>query len=257
MQLPPLYSALKMNGKPLYEYAREGKEIPRQIEKRPVEVEKLELVEWMEGGSHEHKFPNEEAGAPEKDVAEKVWQLEKDADGQNSDLTEARKRKFEQRQDELVRERPSKRKSSTSESDIVMSGGLQTPRIVKEEKVEKDYTVNDVSNETPGPPAAKLRMTVTSGFYVRSLCHDLGEAVGSRAIMAELIRTRQGQFQLGSNVLEYTDLAKGEDVWSPKVQTMLEDWSADQRDIRRPDGEGIERTESMAQEESLEEKDLR
>ena len=56
-------------------------------------------------------------------------------------------------------------------------------------------------------------MTVTSGFYVRSLCHDLGEAVGSHAMMAELIRTRQGQFELGKNVLEYDDLEKGEEVW--------------------------------------------
>ena len=35
MQLPPLYSSIKINGKKLYEYAREGKQIeipPRQIE---------------------------------------------------------------------------------------------------------------------------------------------------------------------------------------------------------------------------------
>lgn len=34
-QIPPMYSAIKLNGKKLYEYAREGKEIevkPRQIE---------------------------------------------------------------------------------------------------------------------------------------------------------------------------------------------------------------------------------
>jgi tRNA pseudouridine55 synthase len=67
-------------------------------------------------------------------------------------------------------------------------------------------------------------MTVTSGFYVRSLCHDLGAAVGSAALMAELERTRQGQFELGKNVLEYSDLAKGESVWGPKVESMLDDW---------------------------------
>ena len=77
MQLPPLYSALKMNGKPLYEYAREGKEIPREIERRPVEVKELVLLDWLEGGSHEHKWPLEEAGKAEKDVAEKLWKQEK------------------------------------------------------------------------------------------------------------------------------------------------------------------------------------
>ncbi len=46
MQIPPMYSALKVNGKKLYEYAREGKVIEREA--RPVEiyeltVEKIEL----------------------------------------------------------------------------------------------------------------------------------------------------------------------------------------------------------------------
>lgn len=76
MQLPPLFSALKMDGKPLYEYAREGKEIPRNIEKRDTEVLKLELVEWMEGGSHPYKAPTDEAGYAEINVANQLWSLQ-------------------------------------------------------------------------------------------------------------------------------------------------------------------------------------
>jgi len=76
MQLPPLFSALKMNGKPLYEYAREGKEIPREIERREVEVLNLELVEWMEGGTHSHEAPTDEAGHAEINVANKFWKKE-------------------------------------------------------------------------------------------------------------------------------------------------------------------------------------
>ncbi|KAJ4339167.1 pseudouridine synthase pus4, partial [Ascochyta clinopodiicola] len=72
------------------------------------------------------------------------------------------------------------------------------------------------------PPAARLRMTVTSGFYVRSLCHDLGVACGSLGIMSSLIRTRQGDYALGgANVLEYADLEKGPDVWEPQVERLL------------------------------------
>ena len=41
LQKPPIYSALKKNGKKLYEYAREGKEV--EIEARKVTIEKLEL----------------------------------------------------------------------------------------------------------------------------------------------------------------------------------------------------------------------
>ena len=45
-QLPPMYSALKVGGKKLYEYAREGIEVPR--DKRPVELKKLELLDFGE-----------------------------------------------------------------------------------------------------------------------------------------------------------------------------------------------------------------
>ena len=72
------------------------------------------------------------------------------------------------------------------------------------------------------PPAARLRMTVTSGFYVRSLCHDLGLACGSLGLMSSLIRSRQGDYELGGeNVLEYSDLEKGAEVWEPQIEGML------------------------------------
>lgn len=55
IQIPPLYSALKMNGKPLYEYAREGKPIPREIQGREVEVRDIELLEWYPPKKHNHR----------------------------------------------------------------------------------------------------------------------------------------------------------------------------------------------------------
>ncbi|CEH12987.1 pseudouridine synthase [Ceraceosorus bombacis] len=51
-QLPPYFSAIKMDGKRLFDYAREGLELPRPIEPRNVRVEQLELVEWHPVGSH-------------------------------------------------------------------------------------------------------------------------------------------------------------------------------------------------------------
>lgn len=42
-QMPPMYSALKVNGKKLYELAREGKEIEREA--RPVEIFSLTIEE--------------------------------------------------------------------------------------------------------------------------------------------------------------------------------------------------------------------
>ena len=41
-----------------------------------------------------------------------------------------------------------------------------------------------------------LQMSVTAGFYVRSLAHDLGAALGMGAVLAGLRRTRSGEFAL-------------------------------------------------------------
>lgn len=46
LQTPPIYSALKVNGKKLYEYARKGEEV--KIEPRKVTIEKIELKSFDE-----------------------------------------------------------------------------------------------------------------------------------------------------------------------------------------------------------------
>lgn len=43
MQTPPMYSALKINGKKLYELAREGKEVERQA--REVQIREIEILD--------------------------------------------------------------------------------------------------------------------------------------------------------------------------------------------------------------------
>ena len=43
-QVPPMFSALKVNGKRLYEYAREGKEVERKV--RNIKIYSLELIEY-------------------------------------------------------------------------------------------------------------------------------------------------------------------------------------------------------------------
>ena len=43
-QLPPIYSAIKVNGKKLYEYAREGKEV--KIEPRGVNISSLQILNF-------------------------------------------------------------------------------------------------------------------------------------------------------------------------------------------------------------------
>lgn len=46
-QVPPMYSAVSVDGKRLYDLARQGIEVERQS--RPVEIKKLELVDFCDG----------------------------------------------------------------------------------------------------------------------------------------------------------------------------------------------------------------
>lgn len=229
MQKPPIFSALKVNGKKLYEYAREGKEVPIEIEERAVETEVMEMTEWMEGGTHDYHWPQVEAETSEKELANKVLHLNGDktpepeavqqVKTEDAEVGEKRKRDDTIAGDVKAEDAPTqKRTKADGESDV--SSAL--PEATSTEEAEPTVPVK----RTPCPaPACRLRMTVTSGFYVRSLCHDLGAAVGSLGIMASLVRTRQGEFELGKNVFAYEDLAKGEDHWVPQIQQMLENWT--------------------------------
>ncbi|KAF3483458.1 pseudouridine synthase [Arthroderma uncinatum] len=251
MQRPSIFSALKVNGKKLYEYAREGKEPPVEILERPVEVSNLEIVEWYEGGSHNYVWPTEEAEGPEKDVAKKMLGKESAilaTDGitvaaddsvvasEKSEQPEgiSHKRKSPPPSDPTEPAEPTEPQESTKEE--TSEPPVKRQKLEPENKAEPTTTINEELPSTttpavepqtsPTPPAVKLTMTVSSGFYVRSLSHDLGLALGSNAIMSELVRTRQGDFELSPDkTLEYSDMEAGESVWAPKVQRFLEEWN--------------------------------
>ena len=251
-QIPPLYSALKMNGKPLYEYAREGKPIPREIEAKEVEVFDMELVEYYKPGEHNHRWPTEEAEAAERNLAEQVWRVkkmqetgkpltdeEKAEDNEAMAAHESFKKRFEERSDNLVRDSPpgkSREKFSREEhgSRHMMSGALgQLPDPVYSAKGTNLVPAPPSKDEPPpwkgeGPAAVKIRLTVSSGYYVRSFCHDLGAELGSAALMAELCRTQQSDFEVGGiNTLEPEELEKGEEVWGPRIADMLARWNGE------------------------------
>jgi len=56
-----------MDGMPLYDYARKGLPLPRPIEKRPVTVHSLELVEWR-GSDHPYRWPENVFSAEQKEA---------------------------------------------------------------------------------------------------------------------------------------------------------------------------------------------
>lgn len=58
------------------------------------------------------------------------------------------------------------------------------------------------------PPRATLHITCSAGFYVRSLAHDLGQALGTGACLEALVRRRAGAFALG-DALPLDEIAAG------------------------------------------------
>lgn len=145
MQVPPIYSALRINGVKACEYARQGKHLPRQLESREMQVDECTLLEWYDAGCHNFAF------AGERHIA------------------------------------------------VV--------------------------------PAVRVRLTVDSGFYVRSFAHDLGVACDTRSHMVSLTRTSQATFtavdtgnQGMTPALTYTDLEAGEDTWAAKLRPQLQTW---------------------------------
>lgn len=61
-----------------------------------------------------------------------------------------------------------------------------------------------------GPRDFTLRVVCSKGTYVRTLCHDIGQALGCGGCMSELRRTRVGQFSIDGAVTLETVLAEAD-----------------------------------------------
>jgi tRNA pseudouridine55 synthase len=80
------------------------------------------------------------------------------------------------------------------------------------------------------PPLATIEVTCGKGTYIRSLAHDLGEALGCGAIVQDLVRLRCGPFDISDavSVAELENAARN-DCWRPLVypiDTVLLHWAA-------------------------------
>lgn len=192
-QTPPIYSALKVNGKPLYEYAREGIPLPKAIKARDVTIELFEV--------HDDFGPHKDFG-PIKVVP--------DADGNTVEA--------------MLANNP-----TLNDHDLFFSEEfLANPDYSAEEK-NTDIKPRIVDPKTPQPetlPVFHATATVGSGTYIRSLISDLGRAVGSSAFMVELIRLKQSDWELGKNVFKLTDFTDRDlRIWGPVLKRVLDNGS--------------------------------
>lgn len=72
-----------------------------------------------------------------------------------------------------------------------------------------------------GLPESGIRVRCTKGTYVRSLCHDVGEALGCHAHLASLRRTGSGNFTLDDATTLEEILSLDRDAFKPKLVPML------------------------------------
>ncbi|BGP18918.1 hypothetical protein JCM10213_005496 [Rhodosporidiobolus nylandii] len=169
-QTPPIYSALKMDGKPLYEYARSGTPLPRPIPARKVTVHSLELLRFEDGSQHSYDPPSEELDDKAKKEIEALEKMVKEGAVEVPKVEDADEKEGEEKVD-----------------------------VAPEEKTEAGEAAPS-DDPNPRPPIFEIHLTVSSGTYIRSIIHDIGLALGSAAHVVKLTRTRQGEFVLNEDL---------------------------------------------------------
>ena len=188
-QQPRRYSALKIAGKPLYEYAREGIPLPRPIEARPVRVDHIVLTSFIPSvavsGSgnklsdpgHQYGFPAKRLSVQQQAERLKVLRLV----NQDQESVSVQEAQLPIKPEPVLLTSP----DHVTQPPQPSEGGSEKHGVKAD---EKGLEIEEV------PPVFELEMTVSSGTYVRSIVHDLAIAAGSAAHVVSLTRTRQGPF---------------------------------------------------------------
>lgn len=203
LKMKDSYSALKMDGKPLYEYARTNTPLPRPIEARKCTVSKLELLKWYEAGSHSYEWPKEEI---DQERREQLEVMEKLVAG-NTVVEEGAK---------LPVEVEVQQDSASTSAEAIHAPEAESAAIPKVEEAKPKVEETPAKEAEAKPAAFEISMTVSSGTYVRTIIHDIGLAIGSAAHVVLLQRTRQGDFVLDDQRIDLPEGTKAHKVidWS-------------------------------------------
>lgn len=194
-QTPPIFSALKMNGKPLYDYAREGLPLPKPIKPREVTVASIEVHE-QDSLLIDHIF--------------KTLESQLDEDGKPKEHALANN-------------------PTLNDSPLYFSKEYleKAERESLPKCVGKPRPLSDSETLPEVLPMFHMTADVSSGTYIRSLVSDFGRALESSAYMVELIRTKQSEWVLGKNVFDMKDFTeRDEKVWGGVLKKVL-DYGAD------------------------------
>ncbi|RMZ89288.1 hypothetical protein DV736_g3478, partial [Chaetothyriales sp. CBS 134916] len=218
-QIPPIYSALKINGMKAYEYARTGRELPRELESRDMVVDECRMLEFFDAGQHDYRWPAADAAEEDKLAALKLMNGVAQTEGQSETLPAKIEDSKAQQEVKTDGQERARSKEELNSMPPVAKAALHT------------HDIPTLCESAADAPAASFRLTVSSGFYVRSFAHDLGISCDSFGIMAELARTRQGDYTSLQPApaqlipcLTYEEFDQGEEAWGPKLAGILEQW---------------------------------
>ncbi|KAF9580454.1 hypothetical protein BGW38_002899 [Lunasporangiospora selenospora] len=175
-QTPPLYSALSMDGKRLYDYAREGVPLPREIPERTVQIHELDLL----------SFPGPD-GVTEcsPDLVRLGFRSHHPRSNDAQDETAVNTLPFESR------------------------SGFKPKPLLHDPNATNDATF--VPLPDPSQPGSRglyfhLRVHCSSGTYIRTLIADIATRLGTVGHMTDLLRTEQKGFMLdGGMTIEMSD----------------------------------------------------
>lgn len=193
-QTPPIFSALKMNGKPLYDYAREGLPLPKPIKARDVKVFSIK-VHNEDSLRDDHTFEKLQSKLDEKGEP----------------------------MEHLLSNNP-----TLNDSPLYFSQQyLDNNDVSEEEKaMNKPNPLQDSDKLPEKLPMFRVTADVSSGTYIRSLLNDIGRAMDSSAYMVELVRSKQSDWELGINTFKLSDFTdRQESVWGPVLKKVLDQGS--------------------------------
>lgn len=75
------------------------------------------------------------------------------------------------------------------------------------ERKARPVTIHEIVIESVNLPEVVMSVSCSKGTYIRTLCHDIGEMLGTGGCMKELLRTKVGRFLL-EDTLKLSDLQK-------------------------------------------------
>lgn len=185
-QTPPIFSALKVNGKPLYEYARNNIALPKEIKSREVNVYELEIFKDSLSRDYQHK-------------------------GLKADIDE-----------EMISELKHNPTLKVDFHKVFYSKEYCAKNGLNPEEKQDPGAPHPATESTDVPPMLHFKTKVSSGTYIRSLISDVAKSVQANAYMVKLIREKQAEWDLNTNVFQMEDFENRDDlVWGDVLRRVL------------------------------------